>query len=278
MEQCEWLHNGTPVWVSAEHRFGTDAMLLSHFCGLRRAEKACDLGTGCGIIPLRWHDNGHRGLAVAVEIAPAGVALLQKSLETLCRQSEQTDQQPPEADIDTEQAKSSLRHKDAAAELTPAEHIRPLQADLRQFTCPEAGSFDLVSCNPPYFTGGFVSKKPGRGVARHQLQCTVTDICQTAARLLRTGGRLCICQRPAALGQCMADMVNAGIQPKRLRLVRQRSESDPWLFLLDGRYQGGTGLTVMPDLLIEAPGGGYSSELMQIYGKQEYRVNPRKQY
>lgn len=34
----ETLYNGTNVFVSARHRFGTDAMLLSGFCRPRRAE------------------------------------------------------------------------------------------------------------------------------------------------------------------------------------------------------------------------------------------------
>ena len=52
----ERLVNGTAVFVDGAYRFGQDAMLLSAFCKVRRAERVCDLGTGCGIIPLRWHD------------------------------------------------------------------------------------------------------------------------------------------------------------------------------------------------------------------------------
>lgn len=59
--QQEHLANGTPVFITQSHRFGQDALLLAHFCRVRRAEAVCDLGTGCGVIPLRWHDRGHRG-------------------------------------------------------------------------------------------------------------------------------------------------------------------------------------------------------------------------
>ncbi|MDD3429121.1 MAG: SAM-dependent methyltransferase, partial [Oscillospiraceae bacterium] len=55
----ELLAHGTQVCVNKTHRFGTDAMLLSHFCALKRLQAACDFGTGCGIIPLRWRDMGH---------------------------------------------------------------------------------------------------------------------------------------------------------------------------------------------------------------------------
>ena len=31
--------------------FGTDAVLLSHFAGIKKGDRAVDLGTGTGIIP-----------------------------------------------------------------------------------------------------------------------------------------------------------------------------------------------------------------------------------
>ena len=40
------------VCASSEHRFGTDAFLLTYFSNYRMKDKVCDLGTGCGIIPM----------------------------------------------------------------------------------------------------------------------------------------------------------------------------------------------------------------------------------
>lgn len=241
----EALCGGTAVFVSDAHRFGTDAMLLSHFCRVHRAERTADLGSGCGIIPLRWHDAGHRGPALAVELQPEAAALLQRGLK---------EPNPRTGEV-------------------PAAHITALCADLRTVdwkSFPDAGRFDAVSCNPPYFTGGFISQKPGRAAARHQITCTTADVARTAALLLRDGGRLCLCGRPAALGQTMADCVNAGLQPKRLRLVRQRADAKslPWLFLLDCRKAGGVGLEMLPDLIMENAEGGFSDEVLEIYGKQ----------
>lgn len=235
MTELQHLAGGTPVYIDRLHRFGTDAMLLSDFCNTHRLWTACDLGSGCGIIPLRWHDRGHRGDCWAVEIDPAGTALLAR----------------------------------AAAE-AGADHIHPITADLRRLPAElPRGRFDLVSCNPPYFTGGKVSAKPGRGAARHELLCTVADVCAAAAGLLRDGGRLCLCNQPRRLADCIAGMRQAGIEPKRLQFVRQRPDSLPWLFLLDGRRRARPGLELMQDLIIEAAGGGFSDQLLRIYGKKE---------
>ena len=75
----ERLAGGTGVFVSPRHRFGTDAMLLSAFCNVHRGWLACDLGTGCGIVPLRWHDAGHRGPCYGLELDAEGAALLARA-------------------------------------------------------------------------------------------------------------------------------------------------------------------------------------------------------
>ena len=64
----------------AAHRIGTDGLLLARFCVPRRAERAADLGSGCGIIALAWHDAGHRGPCAAVELNGTAHELLVQAL------------------------------------------------------------------------------------------------------------------------------------------------------------------------------------------------------
>ena len=161
------------------------------FCRVRRAEAVCDLGTGCGVIPLRWHDRGHRGPCLALDIAPGAVAQLH-----------------------------------AAVQAAEAWHITPVTADLRDLAGlhPYAQSRDVVACNPPYFTGGRVSPDAARAGARHELSCTMPDVCAAAGLLLKDGGRLCVCQRPERLADVLCAMRGARIEPKRLQFVMARPE------------------------------------------------------
>ena len=46
------LGGGITALVTAEHRFGSDAVLLADFARPKRRDIVCDLGTGCGILPL----------------------------------------------------------------------------------------------------------------------------------------------------------------------------------------------------------------------------------
>ena len=68
----EVLYNRTMVYCSPEHRFGSDALLLARFCEPKRAQKAADLCSGCGIVALEWHDRGHRGPCIAGGCRPEG--------------------------------------------------------------------------------------------------------------------------------------------------------------------------------------------------------------
>ena len=237
----ELLANGTAVFVNKTHRFGTDAMILSHFCKIHRNWAGCDLGTGCGIIPLRWHDMGHIGRSVGVEIDPIGASLFGQSITCLKEDNFANDK---EINLD----------------------MTAVCSDLRNLKLE--GGFDVVSCNPPYFTSGKISEKEGRGVARHEVSCTPSDVTNAARKLLKEGGRLCVCNRPDRLTDYIVAARNSGLEPKRIRLVKNTQDSLPWLFLLDCRKSGRAGLIFESDLIMQAENGGFSEEILKIYGKE----------
>ena len=212
----EILYNKTEVFCSAEHRFGSDALLLARFAPPKRAQKAADLCSGCGIVSLEWHDSGHRGECAAVELQPAASALLAQAL-----------------------AQQGI------------DHITPYCADLRGFRQGE-GSFDLCACNPPYFTAGLQSANQARATARHETDCTLEDVCRCAFRLLKDGGRLALCHRPERLAEVLAVLRASRLEPKRLAFVKNRPDAAPWLFLVEAQKNRKTGLRVEPDVLISA--------------------------
>lgn len=229
----EILANGTPVCIAEHHRFGQDALLLAHFCAIRETESACDLGCGCGIIALRWHDRGHRGPCLAVERSPEAAALARRGVEA-----------------------------------AGAAHITVKNCDLRDTNAlrPHAQTCSLVACNPPYFTGGIPSPEPARAAARHALCCTVEDVCAAAFLLLRDGGRLCVCQRPERLTDVLCAMRAARIEPKRLRFAAAHGEKAPWLVLVEGKKNRAPGLRVLPTLVTARADGAPSPEMLEIYG------------
>ena len=215
------------VYCSPEHRFGSDALLLARFCEPKRAQKAADLCSGCGIVALEWHDRGHRGPCMGLELQPEGSALLSAAVQ--------------EQDIG---------------------HIEPVCADLRAFRQGE-GSFDVCACNPPYFTAGPQSQNAAHALARHENTCTLDDVCACAFRLLKDGGRLALCHRPERLAEVLDVLRAHRLEPKRLAFVKNRADAAPWLFLVEAQKNRKTGLRVAVQLAVI--GNVFGDELPQLF-------------
>lgn len=221
----ETLDNGTVVCTAPPHQIGTDGLLLARFCPPRRAERAADLGSGCGLIALAWHDGGHRGDCLALELNGEAHGLLARALA-----------QQPEA----------------------AAHIRAVRGDLRAYGEPGGPGYDLVACNPPYFTAGRPSPDPARAAARHEGSAAFADVAACAGRLLREGGRFAFCLPPQRLAEAFAELAARRLEPKRLRLVKKGPAEPPWLFLCEAQKGRRPGLRVEPDLCLPA-GAGYGA-------------------
>lgn len=231
----EKLRKGIEICVSKEHKFGTDAFLLADFARPRHKDKVCDLGTGCGIIPV----------------------LMQIKFEPACIFG---------ADIQ-EQA---IEQFNITVEKNKLDTITPVCADLRKLWegCP-TGSFDVVTCNPPYkaANAGIESLGEAQKIARHEIMCNINDVCRAASRLLKFGGKLCLCNRPERLADVICAMRANNIEPKLLRFVSKTPSDAPWLFLIEGRLGGKPFMKAMPTLFV-SENGGFSHELMEIYGQE----------
>ena len=118
------------------------------------------------------------------------------------------------------------------------------------------------TCNPPYkaYQAGIESQLTAQKIARHEVLCNIYDICRSAKRLLRFGGRLCICNRPERLADCMDAMRQNGIEPKRLQFVAKAPDAQPWLFLLEGRSGGNPFLNVLPQRIV-GDGSGVTTRI-----------------
>lgn len=229
----ERLKNNIEICVSKEHKFGTDAFLLADFAEPRHKDSVCDLGTGCGIIPVLMQIKFNPSIIYGVDIQKQAIEQFTNTVE-----------------------KNNLKN------------IIPVCADLKELWdgCP-TGKFDLVTCNPPYKAAkaGIESALTPHKIARHEILCNIDDICKASSRLLKYGGRFCLCNRPERLGDVITAMKNNKIEPKRIRFISKTPDSAPWLFLIDGRLGGKPFLKILPQLYVNGE-NGFSDELLSIYG------------
>ena len=227
----EDLGKGYKVCISTEHRFGTDAFLLADFARPRHKDTVCDLCTGCGIIAMIMRRNFQPKKIYAVELQQKAYDQLRLSIE-----------------------------KSGADENTFA-----VLGDLKEWKSSEP--IDVITCNPPYKISGTGAKNNSHAVsiARHEIECTVDDVCAAAAKILRFGGRLCICNRPERLSDIITAMRANGIEPKRLRTVHKNPDCAPWLILVEGHKGGNNFIQIEKPLFVRTKDGGISEEMQGIY-------------
>lgn len=230
----EPIGDGKFIYVSPHHTFGTDAVLLKDFARAKKSDKLVDLGTGCGIIAFLMLRDQNCQSAYGIDISSEAIKLAQMTNK--------------EYNFD---------------------NFTPVLSNLTELKGKVPfGCHTLVTCNPPYKAPSAGIKNPDsvKSVARHEVECTLEDIIAVGAKLLQTGGRLCMCQRPERLAEMMSLMRKHKVEPKRLRLVCKCVGQSPWLVLVEGRRCGNTALTIEPTLYIEDGQGNFSTEMIEIYG------------
>jgi tRNA1Val (adenine37-N6)-methyltransferase len=226
------LGGGVFILTTKTHGFGAASVLLADFSSPKPDEKLCDLGTGCGIIPHLWRKKCENPID-AVEIQRDAALLSEKS-----------------------------------ARLNGFENFKIHNEDLRNTTLKK-GVYGLITCNPPFkkLGTGALSQSGGALTAKHETACTLEEISFCAAGLLKEGGRFCVCQRPERIADVLAAMRAANLEPKRLRLVQQKTSSRPWLLLAEAKKGAGPGAEILPALVMESESGGYTAEVINIYGE-----------
>ena len=76
--------------------------------------------------------------------------------------------------------------------------------------------------------------------------CSVEELCQTAGRLVRTGGRFALVYRPERLAELFSALEKARLEPKRMQLLAYDEQKPPYAVLVESVKEGGPGLEILP--------------------------------
>lgn len=230
--------NGLRILQKAEgFRFGTDAVLLADFAGVKKGEHVADVGTGTGVLPLLLSARAQGTTFDAFEI--------QEDVADMARRSvliNGLEERIRVHSIDCRDAAKAIGHE----------------------RC------QLVVTNPPYTKGGagLVSPQESRALSRSDSDCGIGEWIAACARLLQNGGRLC-CVFPAPRFLELCDAMRAArVEPKRVRFVVNRESSAPKLVLTEGLKGGRPGLHMQPMLITHDAQGNFTQEMRRIYGEE----------
>lgn len=203
----EVLNNGFTLETPAgTFPLSTDSILLSDFVKLPANAKVLDLGSGCGTLGILLCSQDAHCQMTGIELDPiAHEAALNN--------------------IAANGLESRMSSKCSDLRCIPKEHY---------------GLYDCCVSNPPYFTGGPVSRNTP--AARRDDYCNLNELFGSASRALKYGGDFFLVHKPERLAEICACATQHHLEPKRLRLIRHRPQEPVSLILLSCRKGGKPGL------------------------------------
>ena len=235
-ERLDDLQNGYYIIQNMQDFcYGIDAVLLSGFAKVKPGERALDMGTGTGIIPILLKAKTQGKHFTGLEIQERSAEMARRSVAYNHLEDTVTIQT---GDI-----------KEAAAIFGRA-------------------SFSVVTCNPPYMTGshGLTNPHLPKAIARHEVLCTLEDVISQASQVLEPHGRFYMVHRPFRLAEIMGRMMKYKLEPKRMRLVYPFVDKEPNMVLIEGLSGGNPRITVESPLIVYEKPGVYTKEIREIYG------------
>ena len=214
--------------------FGMDAVLLSGFAKVKPGERALDLGTGTGIIPILLEAKTKGEHFTGLEIQPESADMAARSV-----------------------AYNHLEEK-----------ITIVTGDIKEASARfGAGSFEVITTNPPYMIGqhGIQNDANAKTIARHEVLCDLDDILRESAKMLKQGGRFYMVHRPFRLTEIMNVLTKYRLEPKRMQLVYPYIDREPNMVLIEALKGGNSRVTVEPPLIVYKEPGVYTENILKIY-------------
>lgn len=215
--------------------FSLDSVLLPNFVTLNKnIKKIIDIGCGNAPIPIIL-SNKTKANIIGVEIQKKSYDLAKKSVE-----------------INNLDSQISIINDD----------INKLYLNL------ESDSFDVITCNPPFFevnNDSKLNKNDYKTIARHEIKLNLDDIFKIARKILKNNGNIAIVHRPERLLDIIDTMRKYNIEPKRIQFVYPKKDKKANILLVEGTKNGNKGLKIEPPIYTHNENGEYTEQVKKYF-------------
>ena len=215
--------------------FSLDSVLLPHFVTLNKnIDKILDIGCGNAPIPLILSTKTNKKI-IGVEI--------QKEVYDMAVESVNNNKLNEQIEIVNDDIN---------------DYYKKLESD----------SFDVITCNPPFFKyldSSNINKNDYKTIARHEVKLNLNNIFTIARKLLKNNGVIAIVHRPDRLIDIITEMKKNNIEPKKIRFVYPKMDSEANILLIEGSKNGKPGMKVLPPLYTHLDNGEYTSEVLKYF-------------
>lgn len=132
----------------------------------------------------------------------------------------------------------------------------------------ESDTFDVITCNPPYFKvwkNSHLNNSDYKTIARHEIKLNLEQLFKISKKLLKNGGVIAIVHRPERLIEIITEMKKNNIEPKKIRFVYPKMNSEANTLLIEGVKNGKVGIKILPPLYAHNDNGEYSKEVKTYF-------------
>ena len=139
-------------------KIGTDGVLLGAWANSDNTQDILDIGTGSGVIAIMMAQRANKAKIDAIEVDKEAFSTAQKNME-----------------------KSPFN-----------ERLHCIHESIQDYAKLTRKEYDLIVCNPPFFTGGTLSHQEDRNNVRHTIKLPNGELLSAARRLLKKDGKFCV--------------------------------------------------------------------------------------
>ena len=217
--------------------FSLDSTILAYYATITpRTKKIIDLGCGNGYIPI-FMSLRTKADIYGVEIQEDVYDLAKRSVEL-----------------------NNLNDR-----------ITLINGDLKEaHKTFGACTFDVVTCNPPYFKykgDSLINNNDYLTIARHEVKVTLDEVVHEAFILLKDKGSFALVHRAERLLDILESFRKNGIEPKKILFVYPKTNSENALavFVEGIKSKNKGNLKILPPLYVEDEEGNYTPEILKIF-------------
>ena len=133
----------------------------------------------------------------------------------------------------------------------------------------ESESFDIVTCNPPYFKyqdKSLININENKAIARHEIAITLEQIIEKSCYLLKNGGTFGIVHRPERFMEIIELLKKYHMEPKRVQFVYPKIDKEANMMLIEAVKNGRGGLKILEPFIVHDVDGHYMPKVKKMFG------------
>lgn len=214
--------------------FGIDSVLLSDFAkDIRKGSSILDLGAGNGILELLLSAKIENSEITGIEVQKEVYELAKRNIEF-----------------------NKLGKRVKLQNM----NVKEIDGKIK---------YDAVVTNPPYKeeNTGILNASNSKVISRHEVLGKLEDFIKCASISLKDKGTMYMVNRPERLVDMFEYSRKYKLEPKELKIVYSKANSNPTLVLVKFIKNANRYLKVGKPLYVYKENGEYTDEILEIYNK-----------